>query len=30
MVETKNITDYATIRNRDEWASALVTAEFLT
>ncbi len=30
MVETKNITEYATVRNRDEWASALVAAEFLT
>jgi len=30
MVETKNITEYATVRNRDEWASTLVAAEFLT
>lgn len=30
MVETKNITVYATVINRDEWASVLVAAVFLT
>ncbi|MBA7588888.1 hypothetical protein ES708_30958 [subsurface metagenome] len=29
IVETKNITEYATVRNNDEWASVLAAAVFI-
>ena len=29
IVETKNITEYATVRNKDEWASVLAAAVFI-